>query len=292
MAFGRFPRAAQAKPFSDINVTPLVDVMLVLLVIFILTAPLLTSAIRLDLPQSKAAQAGEAPEALSLSLKASGELFINDKPILLAALPTQLQQLANQKPNLEVQLRVDQAVPYGQVLELMSLAQLAGLSRIGFVTAPGTEAQADAQMAHHRNLQEWSSNPRGGRGVPYQQQPMMIMQPVVGLQPSVLTVPYPPPRQEIIMVERPREVMTYIERPSVTSEYSNVKYGGRYAYKQEDRERVITPQYSSRSPTRTPVTDSKPVGSFPSISVFLVFFHGIALPIFVSLCYSSSRNNP
>ena len=154
MAFGRFPRAAQAKPFSDINVTPLVDVMLVLLVIFILTAPLLTSAIRLDLPQSKAAQAGEAPEALSLSLKASGELFINDKPILLAALPTQLQQLANQKPNLEVQLRVDQAVPYGQVLELMSLAQLAGLSRIGFVTAPGKDAQADAQTGTQRDNQK------------------------------------------------------------------------------------------------------------------------------------------
>jgi len=157
MAFGRFPRAAQAKPFSDINVTPLVDVMLVLLVIFILTAPLLTSAIRLDLPQSKAAQAGEAPEALSLSLKASGELFINDKPVTLAALPTQLQQLANQKPNLEVQLRVDQAVPYGQVLELMSLAQLAGLSRIGFVTAPGTDAQTDAQTGSPRDIQKATS---------------------------------------------------------------------------------------------------------------------------------------
>jgi biopolymer transport protein TolR len=157
MAFGRFPRAAQAKPFSDINVTPLVDVMLVLLVIFILTAPLLTSAIRLDLPQSKAAQAGEAPEALSLSLKASGELFINDKPVTLAALPTQLQQLANQKPNLEVQLRVDQAVPYGQVLELMSLAQLAGLSRIGFVTAPGTDAQTDAQTGSPRDIQKAAS---------------------------------------------------------------------------------------------------------------------------------------
>jgi biopolymer transport protein TolR len=157
MAFGRFPRAAQAKPFSDINVTPLVDVMLVLLVIFILTAPLLTSAIRLDLPQSKAAQAGEAPEALSLSLKVSGELFINDKPVTLAALPTQLQQLANQKPNLEVQLRVDQAVPYGQVLELMSLAQLAGLSRIGFVTAPGTDAQTDAQKGSPRDIQKAAS---------------------------------------------------------------------------------------------------------------------------------------
>lgn len=61
MAFGRFSVKPQAKPFSEINVTPLVDVMLVLLVIFILTAPLLTSAIRLDLPQSKASQAGEAP---------------------------------------------------------------------------------------------------------------------------------------------------------------------------------------------------------------------------------------
>ena len=157
MAFGRLPRAAQAKPFSDINVTPLVEVMLVLLVIFILTAPLLTSAIRLDLPQSKAAQAGEAPEALSLSLKVSGELFINDKPVTLAALPTQLQQLANQKPNLEVQLRVDQAVPYGQVLELMSLAQLAGLSRIGFVTAPGTDAQTDAQKGSPRDIQKAAS---------------------------------------------------------------------------------------------------------------------------------------
>ena len=154
MAFGRFPRAVQAKPFSDINVTPLVDVMLVLLVIFILTAPLLTSAIRLDLPQSKAAQAGEAPEALSLSLKASGELFINDKPVTLAALPTALAQLATQRPNLEVQLRVDQSVPYGQVLELMGLAQQAGLSRIGFVTAPGTDAQMNGQREGQRDTQK------------------------------------------------------------------------------------------------------------------------------------------
>ena len=144
MAFGRFPRAVQAKPFSDINVTPLVDVMLVLLVIFILTAPLLTSAIRLDLPQSKAAQGGEAPEALSLSLKASGELFINDKPTTLVDLPAELQRQATQKPNLEVQLRVDQAVPYGQVLDIMGLAQQAGLSRIGFVTAPDADAQKAA----------------------------------------------------------------------------------------------------------------------------------------------------
>ena len=137
MAFGRFPKTPQAKPFSDINVTPLVDVMLVLLVIFILTAPLLTSAIRLDLPPSKVAQAGEAPESLSLSLNVKGEIFLNDKPVSFQSLSEELASVANQKPHIEVQLRADQAVPYGQVLDLMGLAQQAGLSRIGFVTAPG-----------------------------------------------------------------------------------------------------------------------------------------------------------
>ena len=137
MAFGRFPRTPQAKPFSEINVTPLVDVMLVLLVIFILTAPLLTSAIRLDLPQSQASQAGEAPESITLSLTTTGEIFINDKAVSMAELPNALQQVAIQKPQVEVQLRADQAVPYGQVLNLMGLAQQAGLTRIGFVTAPG-----------------------------------------------------------------------------------------------------------------------------------------------------------
>ena len=139
MAFGRFPRTPQAKPFSDINVTPFVDVMLVLLVIFILTAPLLTSAIRMDLPQAKAAQAGEAPEALSLSLNAAQELFLNDRPMVMADLPMALERIASQKPNTEVQLRVDQSVPYGQVLALMGVAQQAGLNRIGFVTAPGAK---------------------------------------------------------------------------------------------------------------------------------------------------------
>jgi biopolymer transport protein TolR len=76
---------------------------------------------------------------------------------LLAALPAQLQQLANQKPNLEVQLRVDQAVPYGQVLELMSVAQLAGLSRIGFVTAPGIDPLTDAQTGIQRDNQKAAS---------------------------------------------------------------------------------------------------------------------------------------
>jgi len=138
MAFGRFPRSPQAKPFSEINVTPLVDVMLVLLVIFILTAPLLTSALRMDLPSAQGAQTGEAPEAINLSLNQAGVLFLNDKAIDKDALPAALQRVAATKPQTEVQLRADQTVPYGQVVELMGIAQQAGLSRIGFVTAPST----------------------------------------------------------------------------------------------------------------------------------------------------------
>jgi biopolymer transport protein TolR len=133
MAFGRLERRAEASPMSEINVTPLVDVMLVLLVIFMLTAPLLTSAIRLDLPQAEGLQSGEAPQAVTVALDAKGQLFFNDKPVDAAALAQQFEATARRSRETEVQLRVDEAVPYGQVVALMGSAQKAGLSRIGFV---------------------------------------------------------------------------------------------------------------------------------------------------------------
>ena len=133
MAFGRLERTRTDAPMSDINVTPLVDVMLVLLVIFILTAPLLTSAIRLELPKAEGAQAGEAPLAVTLVVNGQGQIFLNDKPILLPDLATSLKAVAAHRPDTEVQLRADQSVPYGRVVEVMGVAQKAGLSRIGFV---------------------------------------------------------------------------------------------------------------------------------------------------------------
>jgi biopolymer transport protein TolR len=136
MAFGRLERSRTDVPISDINVTPLVDVMLVLLVIFILTAPLLTSAIRLELPKADGVQAGEAPLAVTLVVKAQGQVFLNDKLMPLPALANQLKAIAAQRPDTEVQLRADQAVPYGRVVEVMGVAQKAGLSRIGFVADP------------------------------------------------------------------------------------------------------------------------------------------------------------
>jgi biopolymer transport protein TolR len=133
MAFGRLQRSRPNAPLSDINVTPLVDVMLVLLVIFILTAPLLTSAIRLDLPKTEGAQAGQASVAVTLVVNGEGQVFFNDQMVGLPELSSQLQAVASQRPDTEVQLRADQAVPYGRVVEVMGVAQKAGLSRIGFV---------------------------------------------------------------------------------------------------------------------------------------------------------------
>lgn len=134
MAFGRLSARRSDVPMSEINITPLVDVMLVLLVIFILTAPLMTSAIRLDLPRSEGGEAGAAPQSLVLVVDAQGAFFVNDQPISPEALRQRLSAAALQNPLTELELRADASVPYGRVVEAMGLAQKAGLSRIGFVS--------------------------------------------------------------------------------------------------------------------------------------------------------------
>ena len=145
MAFGRLERTKGAEPMSDINVTPLVDVMLVLVVIFILTAPLLATSIRLDLPHADAAQPQTPPQFVTLVVDKTGQTFLNDQPIDLAVLATRLAETAADQPDTEIQLRADAAVPYGRVVEVMGVAQKAGLNRIGFVAdaapVPGAAAR-------------------------------------------------------------------------------------------------------------------------------------------------------
>ena len=136
MAFGRLERHTGDAPMSDINMTPLIDVMLVLVVIFIITAPLLTSSVRLDLPRTDAATPTEAPQALTLSLDRAGRAYLDDKPLAMAELAARLAQIAARNPDTEVQLRADRLLPYGSVLEVMGIAQKAGLTRIGFVADP------------------------------------------------------------------------------------------------------------------------------------------------------------
>jgi biopolymer transport protein TolR len=136
MSFGGLERGKRGAPFADINVTPLVDVMLVLVVIFIITAPLMASSLRLDLPRSDAARPAEVPRSVQLAIDASGALFVDDRPIAEAALARRLAEAAARDPATEVQLRADARVPYGRVVAVMGLAQQAGLSRIGFVAEP------------------------------------------------------------------------------------------------------------------------------------------------------------
>jgi len=116
--------------------TPLIDVMLVLLVIFMITAPLMTSSLKLELPRSDAAQPSAAPAFISVALSPAGELFLGDEKIERAALADRVSAAARANPELEVQLRADQAVPYGRVAELIGLLQKAGLNRIAFVAEP------------------------------------------------------------------------------------------------------------------------------------------------------------
>ena len=141
MAFGRLERSSGPQPMSDINMTPLIDVMLVLLVIFMLTAPLLASSIRLDLPQTPAASASNAAATLSLTVDKSGQAFLNDKPMATAELAAELARASAIDPDTELQLRADAAVPYGRVVEIMGIAQKAGLGRIGFVAEPGDKGR-------------------------------------------------------------------------------------------------------------------------------------------------------
>jgi biopolymer transport protein TolR len=142
MSFGRLERTKGSPPMSDINMTPLVDVMLVLVVIFIITAPLLTSAIKLDLPKTEAAQPVDAPQFVAIVVDKSGQIFLNDQVISLTQLSEPLSKTAQNNKDTEVQLRADAAVPYGKVVEVMGVAQKAGLNRIGFVAEAKTEVKS------------------------------------------------------------------------------------------------------------------------------------------------------
>lgn len=114
--------------------TPLIDVMLVLLVIFIITAPLMTSAIKLDLPKTSATNPVDAPKFVTVVIDKSGQVFLNDQFTSLTQLADSLKQIAIVKSDTEVQLRADETVTYGKVAEVMDATQKAGLNRIGFVT--------------------------------------------------------------------------------------------------------------------------------------------------------------
>jgi biopolymer transport protein ExbD len=126
----------QRKPMAEINVIPLVDVMLVLLVVFIVTAPLLTQAVKLELPQANNQPNTPERKQAELSVQRNGTLFWDGQPISETELATLAARLAQQDEQPEIQLRGDSAVPYGEMARILSLLSRQGLVQIALVTEP------------------------------------------------------------------------------------------------------------------------------------------------------------
>ena len=137
MSFGRLARTPVRPPMSDINMTPLIDVMLVLLVIFMITAPLMTSSLKLELPRADGARPTDASQFVTVAVDTAGRLFWGDEPVTAEALKLRVREAAMRNPAMEVQLRADKSVSYGQIAELIGLVQDSGIARIGFVTETG-----------------------------------------------------------------------------------------------------------------------------------------------------------
>jgi len=131
-----FSAGEHTQPMSEINTTPLVDVMLVLLVIFIITAPMLTHAVKIDLPQATSQPIEDKPEVVSIAINNEGRLFWNDVPLVQGELKQNLTRIAGQKPQPELQIRADKSTRYQVLAEVMADAQNAGVTKLGFVSEP------------------------------------------------------------------------------------------------------------------------------------------------------------
>ncbi|MGE5538087.1 MAG: protein TolR [Gemmatimonas sp.] len=129
---GRYGRA-RARPMSDINVTPLVDVMLVLLIIFMVTAPLLTVGVPVDLPKTEARPITGQDEPLVVSIDTSGKVFLQETEIQLTDLVPRLQAITNNKPDTRIFVRGDKNVAYGRIMEVMGTVSSAGFSRVALI---------------------------------------------------------------------------------------------------------------------------------------------------------------
>ncbi|WP_299651053.1 protein TolR [Sphingomonas bacterium] len=129
------PRSGRRRaPMAEINVTPLVDVMLVLLIIFMVTAPLLTAGVPVNLPDSRAKPLEQDQKPVELSLDAAGKLFLDKEEVSEAALPARLEQLADRTERPQIFLRGDRSLDYGRVMRVMGELNRAGLNRVSLVT--------------------------------------------------------------------------------------------------------------------------------------------------------------
>jgi biopolymer transport protein ExbD len=124
---------------NEINMTPLVDVMLVLLIVFMVTIPVIRHAVKIDLPHASSQKEDTKPAQVTVSIDADGNVLWDDKKVDEAALSAKIAETAQANPQPELHLDADRKVPYEKVAEVMSAAQAGGLTKIGFVTQPKTK---------------------------------------------------------------------------------------------------------------------------------------------------------
>ena len=124
------------KPMSEINVTPFVDVMLVLLIIFMVTAPLLTVGVQVDLPESAADSLPDDPEPLTVTINSKGEIFIQEHKVIFEKIVPKLLAIAKNRTDTRIYVRGDKAINYGRVLEVMGTLSGAGFSKVALVSEP------------------------------------------------------------------------------------------------------------------------------------------------------------
>lgn len=139
MGFGSMQGSGRQTPTAEINVVPLVDVMLVLLIIFIITAPLLTHSVKIDLPKAESTANITRPEHIELAIRADGSLFWNGEPAELQQLDSRFAAKVAQAPETELHIRADKLAHYEHVARIMSIAAKAGMTRIGFITDPSVQ---------------------------------------------------------------------------------------------------------------------------------------------------------
>jgi biopolymer transport protein TolR len=124
---------------SDINVTPLVDVMLVLLIIFMVTAPMMMQGVNVSLPQTTSKPLPAEKDHLIISVDGSQQIYINDYKVSLDALQAKIEKILQGRPNQKVYLRADRSVPYGVVVHVIAEVKMAGIEKLGMVTEPFKE---------------------------------------------------------------------------------------------------------------------------------------------------------
>ncbi len=132
-------RASRYRPMAEINVTPFVDVMLVLLIVFMITAPLLTVGVPVDLPKTEAKTISDPEEPLVISVNAAGEIYLQDSQIEIENLVPRLVAITENKPDTRIFVRGDQSISYGQIMEVMGTVNFAGFKRVALIAEmPGT----------------------------------------------------------------------------------------------------------------------------------------------------------